>query len=153
MHHQVLAAPKVPFIFSSPLHLCFLGLLLQNSFILDSRAIFFLLPFCPNQSIFHIEAMAVFFKHQVFPVLNSPKVFSFIFSFRAISKLSTMGTEFWAVWSFLVYTGTPHPLLPAHKALPALFCESVCVCVCVCVCVSVCGSHSVMSDSLWCHGL
>ena len=149
MHHQVLAAPKVPFIFSSPLHLCFLGLLLQNSFILDSRAIFFLLPFCPNQSIFHIEAMAVFFKHQVFPVLNSPKVFSFIFSFRAISKLSTMGTEFWAVWSFLVYTGTPHPLLPAHKALPALFCESVCVCVCV----SVCGSHSVMSDSLWCHGL
>ena len=29
----------------------------------------------------------------------------------------------------------------------------VCVCVCVCLCVCVCVSCSVMSDSLWPHGL
>ena len=31
--------------------------------------------------------------------------------------------------------------------------ETVSVSVCVCVCVCVCVSHSVMSDSLWPHGL
>ena len=30
---------------------------------------------------------------------------------------------------------------------------SKCLCVCVCVCVCVCESHSVMSNSLWPHGL